>query len=95
MAIVITVLIMVLIVAVFYPIGRRLGSQFSSDAASDRAATKKWVAATTRLGALGAVAVCAWAILDSHDIAVLVAIVAVLTAVQVALTWRSLRQPSR
>jgi hypothetical protein len=94
MSVVITILITVLIVAVFYPIGKQLGHRFSSEAKSDRAATKQWVAATTRLGAIGAVAVCAWAILDSHDIAVLVVIVAVLTAVQVALTWRRLRQPA-
>lgn len=91
MTIVITVLITVLIVAVFYPIGRRLGGRLSSDATSGRAVTKQWVVATTRRGAIGAVAVCAWAILDSNDIAVLVVIVTVLTAVQVALTWRSLR----
>lgn len=94
MAIAITVLIMVLIAAVFYPIGRRLGSRFSSGAASDRATTRRWVGATTRLGVVGAVALCAWAVLDSHEIVVLVVIVAVLTATQVALTWRHLRQPA-
>lgn len=92
MAVVITVLITVLIVAIFYPIGRQLGGRFSSERESDRAATKRWVTMTTRVGAVGAIAVCAWAILDSHNVAVLVVIVAVLTAVQVTLTWRSLRQ---
>jgi hypothetical protein len=45
---------------------------------------------TSILGGVAAATVVAWAIFDSGDMAMLIAIVAVFTAVQVVLTWQHL-----
>jgi hypothetical protein len=47
------------------------------------------------VGALGTVAIIAWVVWDSQHAGMLVVIVALLTAIQVALTWQRVRQPAR
>jgi hypothetical protein len=89
MNIIIALLITAFITAICYPIGRQLGARLSTS--EDPARTKRWTVATVKVGLGGVVAICAWAILDGKDLAVLAAIVGVFTAVQVALTWRRLR----
>jgi hypothetical protein len=96
MTVALTLLIMILIAAVAYPAGRRLGSREPAGAdAADRTKTSRWASQTMGVGAVGTVAIVAWVVWDSQDAGVLVAIVALLTAIQVALTWQRLRQPAR
>lgn len=91
MAFVLTLLITTLIGAVFYPLGRRLGQRVSPQAGGDLAQIRRWVRRTSLLGGVAIISVIVWAVFGSGDIAVLVAIVAAITAAQVVFTWQHLR----
>ena len=91
MSFVVTLLIIALIGAICYPLGKRLGQRVSPQTSGDLVQTRRWLRRIILLGGVAVVAVIAWIIFDSGNIAILIAIVAVLTAAQVAFTWQHLR----
>jgi di/tricarboxylate transporter len=91
MTFVVTLLIMAFIGAVCYPLGKRIGQQVSPQTSKDLVQTRRWVRRTSLLGGVTVAAVIVWVIFDSGNVAILIAIMAVLTAAQVVFTWQHLR----